>query len=173
MSKSYVGHIHFFNINSSFDGWAQELRSFAKENAKQENYYKCLPSIPWWEIGNKLKELKYVCLVDELTFTSIYRSSECYKKENSLLEKMEKVFDEIEQIPEDGYCGDYMSRDFPDTPILSRNGRINVHHPDLKDDDFPEEPCVDKLHNRIIDCYGIYTKSGSSLFSVEKPVNSN
>lgn len=119
-----------------------------------------MPSISWVEIGNKLKELKYVCLVDELTFVSIYRDSECYKQENSFLQDLQKLFEEMEQAPEDGYGNDHVMQDFPDADRLNRRNTRNSNFPSgLNNGDLPEEPCVDKDKERIIDCYGIYTKS--------------
>lgn len=131
MSKSYPDP-KVMNLGSNYQGWIADLKKIIFETGRKELYEKSASGIPWIMMKKRLKELKYVCLIDSLTFSDIRTITNCDFEEDMTLIKLEDMFKKME---------------------------LEVKRVGLYEEEIDDKPCYNYLEEIIIDAFGIYTTS--------------
>lgn len=134
------------NLSSRFEGWVSEIDRIIKETGRKDLYIKAAPGVPWEELSKRLKELKYVFLLDKLKFRELRRVTNCMEDlSNKLLFDLEKIFNKMKQ-------------DSDPQEVCDREDREERVDRD-EDSLLLLEPCYDYIEDVIIDCLGVYVRS--------------
>ena len=70
---TYFDQVEVINLNSKFDGWIEDVTDIISDIDNRALIKNSVPRLPLNKLLKRLRELKYVCLVDDLTIIETRR----------------------------------------------------------------------------------------------------
>ena len=158
---TYFDKVEVINLNSRFDGWVEDVNDILSEIDDRSLIKNSVPRLPINKLTQRFRELKYVCLVNELTIIETRRIFKSMGLDENDKEKdyFDDLYDRMLNVPdfdnEEERCEEDTYDDWPinnsdDLSNPARNKPVYGADPDDLD---PKDITV------IVDCYAMYTPS--------------
>ncbi len=179
---NYLNNIEVLNLSSRYCGWVEDVKLLTAEIGTKDALKRAFPRLKIRQLSKKISEVKYCCLVSNLTIettrqifepvhgrlnwpddnaheTDGKNGDDSYKRREDDPDDnfLEQLFKELMDVPEDEEM--YANNHDWDASSLG-NSELNLAKSIIVNDPFyGKDPYKPQVVLLVVDCYGIYTQS--------------